>query len=244
MKSEHRSAVFVAPYFAETTIRFIQGAASLRGVRLGLISQDPIEMLPAGVRAALDGHVRVADGMDPAAIARGVTALAGRIGPPERLFGALEQLQVPLATVREKLGIPGMSVEVANNFRDKSRMKDVLRQAGVPCARHCLARRADEALEFSQRVGFPLISKPPAGAGARSTYRLNDTAALRDVLSSMPPRPDDPLLLEEFIVGDEHSFDTVSLGGAPCLALLDALHSGTARGHEQSLDSVDRPAPA
>jgi len=215
VNSKRRSAVFVAPFFAETTIRFIHAAASLPGVRLGLLSQDPVEMLPDRVRAALAGHVRLADGMDPDAIAKGVAALAGRIGPPARILGALEQLQVPLATVRERLGIPGMSVEVAGNFRDKSLMKDVLRRAGVPCARHCLAHSPDEAREFVKKVGFPVISKPPAGAGARSTYRLNDATALDEVLAAMPPRPDDPLLLEEFIVGEEHSFDTVSLGGRP-----------------------------
>jgi hypothetical protein len=215
LQSDRRVAVFVAPFFAETTIRFIRGAASLPGVRLGLISQDPVEMLPDNVRAALAGHVRLADGMDAGQIADGVKALAGRIGAPARLLGALEQLQVPLALVREALGIDGMTVEVARNFRDKSRMKDVLRAAGIPCARHCLAVSAGDAREFARGNGYPIISKPPAGAGARSTFRVNDARALEQVLASSPPRPDDPLLLEEFIVGDEHSFDTVSLRGRP-----------------------------
>jgi hypothetical protein len=31
------NVVFVAPYFLETTLRFVQGAAQLPGVRLGLV---------------------------------------------------------------------------------------------------------------------------------------------------------------------------------------------------------------
>ena len=54
-----------------------------------------------------------------------------QIGPVERLVGALEQLQVPLAQVREALGIAGHGrATTALNVRDKSRMKAVLRRRG------------------------------------------------------------------------------------------------------------------
>ena len=72
-----------------------------------------------------------------------------------------------------------MDVETALNVRDKSRMKSVLRAAGVPCARHQLVDRPGEALAFAESVGFPLVAKPPAGAGAQATYRLDDAGALR-----------------------------------------------------------------
>ena len=115
--------------------------------------------------------------------------------------------------VRERLGIEGMGVEQALNFRDKARMKDVLRGAGIPCARHALATKVEEALEFARQVGYPLVVKPPAGAAARSTFRVDDEARLRECLGVLPPSEAQPVLLEEFVVGEEHSFDTVSLGG-------------------------------
>ena len=67
----------------------------------------------------------------------------------------------------------------AGNFRDKDRMKTVLEGAGVPCAWHKLAVSAGDALEFTERVGFPLVVKPPAGAGAKSTFRLDDPEDLK-----------------------------------------------------------------
>jgi biotin carboxylase len=208
-------AIFVAPFFAETTVRFVDAAASLPEVRLGLISQDPLERLGSKVAARLAAHWRIEDGLAPAQIADAVRGLASRLGRPQRVIGALEQLQVPLAQVREELGIPGMSVAVAQNFRDKARMKDVLRQAGVPCARHRLAVDGSQAREFAAEVGLPLVAKPPAGAGARDTWRIDDGAALERSLQLSPPSAQRPLLLEEFIVGEEHSFDTVSLRGQP-----------------------------
>jgi biotin carboxylase len=89
----------------------------------------------------------------------------------------------------------------------------VLREAGVPCARHQLVGEAREALAFADAVGFPLVAKPPAGAGAQQTYRLDDPAALHAWLQAVPPRREAPGLLEEFLVGEEHTFDSVTVGG-------------------------------
>ena len=83
-------------------------------------------------------------------------ALAGRLGSVDRLLGTLEELQVPLAQVREELGLPGMDVKTAHNFRDKARMKTVLREAGLPCARHRLVSNTEDAWELVKAVGFPL----------------------------------------------------------------------------------------
>ena len=53
-------------------------------------------------------------------------------------------------------------------------MKDALRAAGVPCARHLKVRTVNELWRFIDRVGFPVVLKPPAGAGCRATYRVNN----------------------------------------------------------------------
>ena len=86
----------------------IAAAASLPGVRLGVISHRP-----AGARAGR-GAPRASPRTGasttcstPGSSRGAVEALAARIGPPDRLFGAYEQLQVPLAEVRERLGIAG-----------------------------------------------------------------------------------------------------------------------------------------
>jgi hypothetical protein len=210
-----RPVVFVAPFFAEATVRFVEAAATLDGVRLGLVSQDPLERLPEALRERLAAHTRIEDGLDPRRIADAVRLQARVIGGCDRLIGALEQLQVPLAQVRGWLGIDGMDVEAARNFRDKARMKEAFGRAGVPCARHRLVTSAAEAETFAREIGFPLVAKPPAGAGARHTLRVDDDAQLGACLAHLPPAADRPLLLEEFVVGEEHSFDAVSLHGRP-----------------------------
>jgi hypothetical protein len=106
-----------------------------------------------------------------------------------------------------------MDVATARNFREKAQMKSVLRAAGVPCARYRLADTATAAAAFAKEVGFPLVVKPPAGAGAKSTFRLDDVNDLKVWLDSAPPAPGRLALLEEFISGDEGSYDSVMVGG-------------------------------
>jgi D-alanine-D-alanine ligase-like ATP-grasp enzyme len=206
-------AVFVAPYFLETTVRFIAAAASLPEVRLGLISTDPEQRLPDRVRTRLAGHYRVDDATDAQQIAEATRALARHLGGIDRLIGMLEQLQVPLGEVRDALEIHGIGAEVARNFRDKSRMKDVFRENGVPCAGHALTTSPGDAARAASELGYPLVVKPPAGAGARSTFRIDSPEQLEAWLRVDPPSSAQPALLEQLVTGEEHSFDSVVVDG-------------------------------
>jgi hypothetical protein len=207
------TAGFVAPYLLDTTMRFVEAAARLPDARTALITCEPEDRLPPQLRDSLAGHWRIDDALDPGQIAAAVQGLSRQLGPVERLLAVLEQLQVPLAQVREHLGIGGMDPVTATNFRDKAQMKTVLRAAGVPCARHTLAVSPADAIEFAERAGFPLVVKPPAGAGAKSTFRLDAPADLGAWLEVAPPTPDRPAQIEEFLTGDEGSYDSVMVDG-------------------------------
>lgn len=209
------NVVFVAPYFAETTLRFARAMAREPGVRCGLLSEQPPEQLPVEVRRGFAAHQRIDDALQAAGIVQGARALAARIGGVDRLVGILEQLQIPLAEARRELGLPGMGPETARNFRDKARMKTLLAGAGIPCARHRLVTDRREAIAFASEVGFPLVFKPPAGAGARSTFRVDDEETFLRGLEVSGPAPETPLLIEEFVTGREYSFDSVTVRGEP-----------------------------
>jgi hypothetical protein len=207
------AAGFVAPYLLDTTTRFVRAAAALPGVRLALITCEPADRLPPDLKESLAGHWRIDDALDAGQLTAAVRGLTEQLGPVQRLLAVLEQVQVPLAQAREQLGIPGMDVVTAANFRDKAQMKTVLRAAGVPCARHRLAYTATDATDFARLAGFPLVVKPPAGAGAKSTFRLDDAGDLAAWLDAAPPAPERPALIEEFLTGDEGSYDSVMVDG-------------------------------
>jgi hypothetical protein len=206
-------AVFVAPYLLDATTRFAEAAARLPGTELALVTCEPEDRVPPELRRSLAAHWRIDDALDAGQIACAVQALGDHLGPVQRVLAVLEQLQVPVAQVREQLGIAGMDAATARNFRDKAQMKSVLRAAGVPCARHRLADSAAAVADFAQEVGYPLVVKPPAGSGAKSTFRLDDAGDLKVWLAAAPPEPGRPALLEEFLTGDEASYDSVMTGG-------------------------------
>jgi hypothetical protein len=207
------NVVFVAPYFLEATMRFVDAAVGLPGVRVALVGSEPPEKVPAPLAAALATYVRVDDCLDTPSLLDGVREAGRRLGSLDRALSILEDLQVPLAQVREELGIAGMDASTAVGFRDKAHMKDVLRSAGVPCARHALARSAEEAWAAVERCGFPVVVKPPAGAGARGTFRLESADQLKEWLAVAPPDGDQPAVIEELVVGEELSFDSVVING-------------------------------
>ncbi|MEM8994987.1 MAG: ATP-grasp domain-containing protein [Acidobacteriota bacterium] len=208
-----RTVVFVCPFAFEITLRFAAAAADHPATRLVLISQDRPETFPDAFRRKLGGHLVVDNAFSVQQVADAIRKIAAQTGGIHCLLGTLEQLQEPLAGVREELGLPGVDVEVATNFRDKARMKDVLQEAGLPCARHRRLTSVDEGREFVREVGYPIVIKPLAGAGSKGTYRVASDDEFQEVLAVSPPHPRRPVLAEEFMQGEEHSFDGVMLGG-------------------------------
>lgn len=206
---------FVLPFPAPIADRFAAAVAALPGIRFGIVSQEPLERVAPEIRRHTAGHWQVANCFDPGQLAEGVVQLGKRLGKPHCLLGVLEQLQEPLGAVRDALAIPGMSQRVAHNFRDKAAMKSILQQAGLPCARHCLAEDGAAVWALVEKAGFPLVVKPPAGAGAKATFRLDSAEQLGEALAADPPGRGRPWMVEEFILGDEQSFDTVSIAGRP-----------------------------
>lgn len=207
-----RNVVFAAPFPLETTMRFARAAARLDDVRfLGVFQEEP----KGKDRRMFDDLVRVEDGLSTKELAAACAHYKRKYGKIHRLLGILEPLQVQLAEVREKLGIEGTGARTADLFRDKARMKDALRAAGLPVARHKLVRGRKDALDFSEEAGFPIVLKPPAGMGAKATFRVGDVASLLGALEHVQPSEARPVLAEEFLRGREFSFETITTSGTP-----------------------------
>jgi phosphoribosylaminoimidazole carboxylase (NCAIR synthetase) len=182
-------------------------------VQLGLITQEPSDSLPAELRARLHAHYRVPDALDVQQLVTATHAVGKQLGGIDRIIGTLEQLQIQLGQLRDHFGVSGMGEAASRNFRDKARMKDVLRGAGVPCARHRRLTSVAEGWVFAREVGFPMIIKPPDAAAAKGTHRITDAKGLHDVLNAVRPSPERPAVAEEFVTGRERSFETVTIRG-------------------------------
>jgi biotin carboxylase len=115
------------------------------------------------------------------------------------------------ARLRETFGLPGMTVEQTLPFRDKEHMKRVLDAAGIRTPWHVSATSVAGIWEAAEKVGFPLIVKPIAGAGSADTYRVDSAEQLGEVLPLLLHVPE--VSVEEFVDGEELTFDTICAGG-------------------------------
>ena len=207
-----RNVVFVAPFPMETTLRFVRALARIGNVRLLGVWQEA----PRGDDLRLfDDVVVVEDALDTRKLIEGVEVLVRRHGRLHRIVGILEPLQVQLGELREHFEVEGTNVSTARRFRDKALMKDVLRENGIPVARHQLVREWADAEAFVRKVGFPVVLKPPAGMGCKATWRVNDAEELRAAVAASRPSHNNPTLAEEFLRGREFSFETITIGGRP-----------------------------
>jgi hypothetical protein len=104
-----------------------------------------------------------------------------------------------------------MTVDQTLPFRDKELMKRTLDAAGVRTPWHVSATTVAEVWDAAERVGFPLIVKPIAGAGSADTYRVDSAGELSDVLPMLRHVPQ--VSVEEFVDGEELTYDTICADG-------------------------------
>jgi hypothetical protein len=216
-----RNIVYVAPHPYEAVLRFLRATARLDDVRL----LGVVEVAPTGSDAAcFDDIVRVDDGHDPRCLLDAVDTLRRRHGQPWRIVGTTEKLMTPLALAREHFDVPGTRPDTAVLFRDKARMKQALRAAGLPVARHRLLHATRDAHAFAEEVGFPMVVKPPAGVGAKDTARVR---SITELLSALQRTSDgEALLAEEMLTGHEFSVETLSIAGVPRAYSFSRYHPG------------------
>ena len=191
---------------------FLLPMMGMDGVRTAIITQDPIYHFPARVQEKVP-MVRVDEITDAGALLTAAHQIQKHFGKAHRILAINEQIQLPVAQVRQNLGIDGMSVETIRNFRDKALMKERFREAGVPCARHVAVHDKQTARKFVEEVGFPLCLKPIDGAAAQATFKVDSPETLEEILHASSPTAQRPVQLEEFVTGEESSFETLSVNG-------------------------------
>jgi biotin carboxylase len=208
-----RLVVYITPNFTANTVRFIEALTGIYDIRLIIISQEPVSLLPQWQQCRITISRQVTDIFNSKTLIQELTEIHKQTGDFHRILGASEQLQVALAEVRQVFGVEGMDVETAHNFRDKSRMKLLFEKAGVPCARHALVNVYEQAKEFTKKCPYPLVVKPVAGAGSQATFRVNDDVEMEKAFHVLGNKASDGVIIEEFILGEEYSLDTFSLNG-------------------------------
>ncbi len=203
--------LFVEPRFPGNQKDFVRGLREV-GAEVSAVGEAPMEALGPELLGWLTSYEQVGSVCDETELARVVREVHEE-RPVDRLEATVEAHILPVARVREAAGIPGTSVKTAYLCRDKPAMKDALREAGVATAQSIGADDEGEILDFARSVGFPLVVKPRAAAGASGTYRVDSEDQLRSLLPQLGVGGGAEVAVEEFVEGHEAFYDTLTIGG-------------------------------
>jgi hypothetical protein len=202
--------LFLSPGYPAEMPFFVRGLAAVGAEVLG-IGDGAAEALPAEARRRLSAYLRLPSLWDEER-----TVAAVREWPAARGLDRVECLWEPgmllAARLREALGLPGMTVAETVPFRDKEEMKRVLDARGIRTPRHRKAATESEVRAAAEAIGWPLIVKPIAGAGSLDTHRVDGPGDLDRVLALVRHVPE--VSVEEFIEGEEFTYDTICAGGS------------------------------
>ena len=204
--------VFVEPAFPQNQREFVRGLKEVGAIVTG-VGERPLDALDPDLRSWLTHYQQIGSVCDEASMTAFVRALQARV-PVDRLEATVEAHIMPIAHVREACGIDGTSTRTAFLCRDKPAMKEVLRDGGIPCAHSLGTDSVEEAVEFARRVGYPIIVKPRAGAGAADTERVDGEDQMAATLDAMHVGRGGSVALEEYVTGHEAFYDTICAGGA------------------------------
>jgi hypothetical protein len=201
--------VMLSPGYPAEMAYFARALATVGATVIGVGDQPPGE-LPAAARDALAHyeHVSLADADAVLGALHGLARHA-RIDQVECLW---EPYMMLAARIRESFGLPGLTVAQTLPFRDKERMKQAIDAAGIRTPRHASATDVAAVWAAAERIGYPLIVKPIAGAGSADTYRVDGPDELSTVLPLLRHVPE--VSVEEFIDGEEFTYDTICAGGS------------------------------
>ena len=202
------NVVMLSPGYPAEMAFFTRALAAVGATVIGVGDQPP-HALPAVAREAL-AHYEHVSLSDEAAVLSALHGLArhARIDQVECLW---EPYMILAARIRESFGLPGMTVEQTVPFRDKEQMKRVLDAAGIRTPWHVSTTTVTGVWDAAEQIGFPLIVKPIAGAGSADTYRIDSVQELNEVLPVL--RHVHELSVEEFVDGEELTYDTVCANG-------------------------------
>lgn len=203
------SVLLISPGYPAEMPLFCRGLAEV-GVSVIGIGDQPLEALPELARHSLAHYVRAPSLWQEEHTVQLAREIADRT-PIDQVECLWEPGILLAARIREALGLDGMKVAQAELFRDKEKMKLALDAAGIRTPRHARASTVGECREAVERIGYPIIFKPIAGAGSADTYRVESDNELEVVLPKL--QHVDEVSVEEFIQGEEYTFDTVSIDG-------------------------------
>ena len=127
-----------------------------------------------------------------------------------RVFCASEDYLISAAKIRESLHIPGLTLEITQNFRDKTVMKKRLEEATLRVPKFGHFDRSMSFETVKNEVGTPFILKLVDALGALGVHTIHNEQGYINAVENMI---NDRYQYEGFITGKLYHVDTLMQSG-------------------------------
>lgn len=203
---------------------FLPAAARL-GHRVVVLTDQPAEHLAAYVDAPFPPPaVEQADVRDPGAVAAAVLGLEARHGRPAGLLSNSDHLQAATSLAAGLLGLPAKDWGAALRCKNKFLTRQALAEAGLDTVASAQLFPGEDVQKAAAHLPFPAVVKPREGVASEDVILVEDLAALAAAVAGVRARrPDTVLIVEEFLSGELHTFET--LGDGETLHVLGSWHT-------------------
>ena len=198
--------VFISPHFPHTYWQFCD-RLHRNGINVLGIGDAPYDSLEAPLKAALTEYYLVDSLEDYDQVYRAVAFFAFKYGKIDWVESMNEYWLEQDARLRTDFNITtGIRSDRISFIKEKSLMKKLYLEAGIPTARQHIVSDREAGKAFIEKAGYPVIVKPDVGVGATHTWKLENDADLEAFYNDLPAVP---YVMEEFIQGEICSYDAI-----------------------------------
>ena len=198
--------VFISPHFPHTYWQFCD-RLHRNGINVLGIGDAPYESLEEPLKAALTEYYRVNSLEDYDQVYRATAFFAFKYGKIDWIESMNEYWLEQDARLRTDFNVTtGIQSDRISFIKEKSLMKKLYLEAGIPTARQHVVTDREGGRAFLKEVGYPVIVKPDVGVGATHTWKLENDADLEAFYDNLPAAP---YVMEEFIQGEICSYDAI-----------------------------------
>lgn len=196
--------VFISPNYPESYWMFCRGLKKYGATVLAIVDQ-PYDSLSKELKEYCDEIYVVDTYNDYDAMLRAVAFYTFKYGKIDWIESNNEAWLHLDAQLRDDFNIKtGFDLKTIEEYQSKAGMKKYYEKAGIPTARYRVIQSLDDAIDFVNEVGFPVVMKPDHGVGAGFTYQIE---SMRELKKFYTITEQYTMIIEEYIDGDVFTLD-------------------------------------
>lgn len=117
-------------------------------------------------------------------------------------LGGQTALKLAEKLTRYGIKVLGTSYEVLDKAEDRGSFSDLLKELDIPYPKYGSVETAEEAIQLSRELGFPLLVRPSYVLGGQSMkIVINENELEHHVVNILRDMPDNKILLDHFLDG-------------------------------------------